>query len=281
MGINDDWSYIRTAQLLAQTGHIVFNGWGAPLLGWQLYLGALFIKLFGFSFTIARTSILLISLCGTYLLHRVMLRFGLSAANATWGTLVIVLSPIFLPIVFSFMSDAASFFCLVLCVYACQRAVTAESARAAIAWLCFAGCSNIVGGTVRQIAWLGVLVVVPSAAWLLRKRKGALVSGALLWGAGLVFIYLCTRWFSRQAYSIPEETVRRAVDRQVVMRLLHSLADGGMSLVLLASPILIGFLPRLLALPKPKCSWPRRRMAFSFLRMDARLKCSSCLGWAT
>ena len=36
MGISDDWSYIRTAQVLAATGHIAYNGWGAPMLGWQL-----------------------------------------------------------------------------------------------------------------------------------------------------------------------------------------------------------------------------------------------------
>ena len=47
-GMNDDFSYIRTAQVFADTGHIVFNGWGAPMLGWQVLPAALFIKLFGF-----------------------------------------------------------------------------------------------------------------------------------------------------------------------------------------------------------------------------------------
>ena len=54
IGIIDDWSYIKTAQVLAQTGHIAYNGWGSPMLGWQIYFGALFIKLFGFSFTAVR-----------------------------------------------------------------------------------------------------------------------------------------------------------------------------------------------------------------------------------
>ena len=42
IGMNDDWSYVQSARVLAQTGHIVYNGWGAMMLGWQLYLGALF-----------------------------------------------------------------------------------------------------------------------------------------------------------------------------------------------------------------------------------------------
>ena len=57
MGVNDDWSYIWSARVLADTGHLIYNGWGAMPLGWMAYLGALFIKLFGFSFTVARSSV--------------------------------------------------------------------------------------------------------------------------------------------------------------------------------------------------------------------------------
>lgn len=39
MGTIDDVSYTRSAQLLAETGHIIYNGWAAPILGWHLYWG--------------------------------------------------------------------------------------------------------------------------------------------------------------------------------------------------------------------------------------------------
>lgn len=52
IGIHDDWSYVKTAQVLAETGQMVYNGWAAVILGWQAYFGALIIKLFGFSFTL-------------------------------------------------------------------------------------------------------------------------------------------------------------------------------------------------------------------------------------
>jgi hypothetical protein len=55
MGISDDGPYIVMAQTLARTGRIAYNGWAAPMIGWQLYLGAAFIKLFGFSFTTVRS----------------------------------------------------------------------------------------------------------------------------------------------------------------------------------------------------------------------------------
>ena len=32
-GLTDDWSTFHTAQLLAQTGHIYYNGWEAAIVG--------------------------------------------------------------------------------------------------------------------------------------------------------------------------------------------------------------------------------------------------------
>jgi hypothetical protein len=46
MGVCDDLSYILIARKVAETGKIFYNGPTTPFLGWQLYLGALFIKLF-------------------------------------------------------------------------------------------------------------------------------------------------------------------------------------------------------------------------------------------
>ncbi len=44
-GISDDFSFIRSAKDFADTGRMVYNGWSAPILGWMLPFGALFIKL--------------------------------------------------------------------------------------------------------------------------------------------------------------------------------------------------------------------------------------------
>src|SRR5579875_1597907 len=70
--IGDDVSYTRTAQLLAATGHVVYNGWATAMLGWQLYWGALFIKLFGFSFNVTRMSMLPIAMATAALSQRSM-----------------------------------------------------------------------------------------------------------------------------------------------------------------------------------------------------------------
>src|SRR5437899_2506229 len=64
MGGNDDFAYVRSAKALADTGHMVYFGWSSAMLGWQLGLGALFIKikLFGSYFTATRASVLLVAL---------------------------------------------------------------------------------------------------------------------------------------------------------------------------------------------------------------------------
>ena len=92
MGMGDDFSYIRSAQVLAATGHVMFNGWGAPMIGFQLLPAALFIKLFGFSFTIVRLTVLLAAMATAFLFQRSMVRAGINEWNATAGTLTLVLS---------------------------------------------------------------------------------------------------------------------------------------------------------------------------------------------
>src|SRR6202011_661080 len=79
MGVNDDPSYIRSALDFAQTGHFVYHGWSNAMLGWQIVWGALFIKLFGFSFTVVRLSTVPLAMASAYLLHQILVRFGINS----------------------------------------------------------------------------------------------------------------------------------------------------------------------------------------------------------
>ena len=204
MGVADDWPYILSAQTLAATSHIVYNGWAAPILGWQLYAGAAFIKLFGFSFTIVRSSTLLVSMTMAFVLQRILIRTGISEYNATLGTLALVLSPLYLMLSVTFMTDIFGLFAIVLCLYGCLRALATATTRATILWLCFAIALNALGGTARQIAWLGTLVMVPSTLWLLRVQRRVLLAGIAANLLGVLFIFACIHWFSRQPFTLPE-----------------------------------------------------------------------------
>ena len=142
MGICDDGPYVLMAHTLATTGHIVYNGWAAPMLGWQLYLAAAFIKLFGFSFTAVRMSTVLVAMALAFVLQRTLVRANISEFNATLGTLAFVLSPLYLMLSVTYMTDIFGLFAIVLCLYGCLRALQATTSRATILWLCFAIVTN-------------------------------------------------------------------------------------------------------------------------------------------
>jgi hypothetical protein len=242
MWIDDDGSYVRIAQHLAATGHIVYNGWPTAMLGWQLYLGAAFIKLFGFSYTAVRMSTLIISLLTAFLLQRTLVRAGVHDRNATLGTLALVLSPIYLMLSVTFMTDITGLFAIVLCLYSCLRALQAGTTRASSAWLCFAAVSNAICGSSRQIAWLGVLVMVPSTLWLLRRQRRVWLAGALATLAGGLFVFGCMYWFQRQPYSLPEKILIHPFPLEhAALQLIRALLD----VPFLVLPITAIFLPGL------------------------------------
>src|SRR6266851_4676176 len=243
MGFQDDWSYIRTALEFARTGHFVYNGWATAMLGWIVPWSALFIKAFGFSFTVVRLSMLPVTMACIYLFHASLVRFGIRGRNAVLGALTLGLSPIFLPMAASYMTDVAGLFVIVLCLYLCQRAVAAHSDRAAVLWLCCAAASNVAGGTVRQISWLGALVMVPSTAWLLRRRRGVVATGISLWVMGILGVLACLHWWSLQPYSVPEHILQGPVTAHMVHHLLGILIKLSLCLLLLLYPILVAWLP--------------------------------------
>jgi hypothetical protein len=246
LGLNDDWSYIRSAQVLAQTGHIVYNGWAAPMLGWQLFLGAVFIKVFGFSFLVLRSVTVLIATLTTFLFHRILVRCGINECNSSIGTLTFTLSPLFLPLTLSFMTDIGGLFVMLLCLYGCLRALAASSVRMIVTWLCLAWLSNLIGGTVRQIAWLGVLVMVPSTFWLLRRRHPQLVlPGVSLLFASAALIYMSFRWFAHQAFSVQERLITGPIGLQSVFHLTVGLFRIALELPFFLLPALVLFVPAL------------------------------------
>jgi hypothetical protein len=231
MGICDDWSYFLIAKKLVLTGHIAYNGWVNAMLGWQLYFAAAFIQLFGASYTTVRSTTLLVAMLTAFLTQRSLVRSGVSERNATIGTLAMILSPLYLMLSVTFMTDIPGMFALVVCFYSCLRALQTLSPRAAIGWLWFAVASNAVLGTSRQIAWLGLLVMVPSALWLLRTQRSVLLAGAAAVLAGVAFVYGCMSWFTRQPYSLPQHLTFHAVPYSHMLR--------GVALLYLLLPFLL------------------------------------------
>jgi hypothetical protein len=242
MGVCDDWSYVRTAQLLAQTGHIHYNGWVATMIGWQLYPAAAFLKLLGFSFTAARLSTFLVAALTTFLIQRSFVRAGINEQNATIGTLAIVLTPLYMALSVTFMTDLQGLFAVVICFYGCLRALQADSSSTATGWICFATLANTVFGSSRQIAWLGVLVMVPCTLWLLRHRRRTLVAGCLAMLVGWASIAFSLRWLQQQPYTIPEHLFFKIESLRQLRHMAKELVGVVLDVPFLILPIVAAYL---------------------------------------
>jgi len=198
--LGDDFSYAKTALEFARTGHLVYNGWAAPGVGWMAAWGAMFIKLFGFSFTLLRFAMLPLAMLTVYFFHQVLVGFGISRRGAALGALTLGISPVFLELTASFMTDIPGLLPLVVCLYMCQRAAASRSDRRAIGWLASAALLNLLGGTVRQTTFLGALVMVPATGLLLRRRRGMVAATVTLLLASLAGVLLVVHWCNRQPY---------------------------------------------------------------------------------
>ncbi|HLI78174.1 MAG TPA: hypothetical protein VKV02_14605, partial [Acidobacteriaceae bacterium] len=244
-GVIDDWSYARTAELLAATGHIHYNGWATAMLGWPLYPAALAVRMFGFSFTAIRCTTILEACFALWLTHRTFTLVGLPRRSATLGTLTVVFAPVFLLLSVSFMSDIPGYLAVILCLFCCLRALLAESSRGQLAWLIGAALSNAVLGTARQIAWLGVLVMVPCTLWLCRRRREVLIPGLLACLLGWTIMLLSLHWFSVQPYIVPEHLVRQHIGTGAWDSILDFVVRVTLDLALFSLPVVVLFLSRL------------------------------------
>ena len=242
MGMYDDWSYVHSAALLAQTGHIHYNGWAAPMLGWHLYPAALLFRMFGVSFTIARMTTMVEAAVVVLLIHRIAARCGLHRGNAFVLTMLLCSSPLFLPLATIYMSDMAGCLAILVCLYSCLRGLQARTSRAAAGWLAAAALLNAVGGTARQIAWLGVLVMVPCAVWILRRDRHVVLYGLLATAIGDGFVAYCLHWFKQQPYAKPESIFGHRSASEALPSLSVNALEIALLMGLLLLPLLIAFL---------------------------------------
>jgi len=218
-GYIDDFSYIHMAKTLAETGRFAYNGWPTAMLGIQVWWGAAWIWLFGFSFTLARLSVLPLALGAVALVYLIARRARLSPHDSLFAALLTALSTLFLPLAPTFMTDIPGFFFLLVCLYGFTRAADAADAVPAqsthvvpwraSAWLAIGTLCGVLGGTIRQPVWFAPIACAAvlclcrfgglSRADRLKFRLAALLCGVISMGA----LIAGTRWFSQQPYAIP------------------------------------------------------------------------------
>jgi len=157
----------------------------------------------------------------------------------------VVLSPVFIPLCATYMTDVPGFFAILLCLYCCVRALHAKFDSRVISWLAVATIAGVIGGTCRQIVWLGPLVIVPSTVWLLRKKRGLLPAGVALWIFTIAAALACSYWVAHQPYALPEKIVRGQFERWRIRKGIEQYRDIILSIVLFCLPALVAYLTAL------------------------------------
>jgi 4-amino-4-deoxy-L-arabinose transferase-like glycosyltransferase len=213
-GYIDDFSYIHMAKTLAETGRFAYNGWPTAMLGIQVWWGAVWVWLFGFSFTLVRLSALPLALGAVALVYLLARRARLSPHDSLFAAMLTALSTLFLPLAPTFMTDIPGFFFLLACLYGFARAADAADevpsrSTQAVTWLAIGTLCGVLGGTIRQPVWFAPIAC---AAVLCMRHAGGLSQfdrrvfrlASLLCGMiGMAALVVGTRWFSQQPYAIP------------------------------------------------------------------------------
>src|SRR5439155_5147963 len=162
--INDDWDFARIVQTLVERGTLEFSAWTAASVVAQIYWGAVFVKLFGFSHTVLRVSTLILAAFGTLGFY-VLLRQSLDRLSSLLGALLLLFNPLYVYLSYSFLTDVP-FLALSIWALVCYgRALRAGAPR--LRWL-------VAGSTIAAAAYLirqtGVALPVAVLVALLLTR---------------------------------------------------------------------------------------------------------------
>jgi hypothetical protein len=208
-GMNDDWSFIFTARELATSGHVRYNAWSSPLIGFQAYWAALFFKLFGFSFWIARASVWTMAILSIPVLWRILKYLPLTQSQALFGIVFLLLSPVVLPHVTTFMTDLPAFFLFATALLCALEAWSSDNDKSALLWICaLTGC-GILSGSVRQIYWVtGICFLTVLSVKRIRSAPGRILI-ALCTLLTLAFGYAASRWLAHQPYVPVEDSLQQ------------------------------------------------------------------------
>jgi hypothetical protein len=248
IGYADDPAYAHVALTLERIGHLLYNGWESAFLVLHAFWGALFIRVFGFSFVCLRLSTIPFALGSVGLCYGLVRRGGLQAREAVLVTLLFGLSPLFLPLAISFMTDVPAVFFMFASLYAFIRAEETSKGRRGYVWLMLGVVTGFLGGTTRQVVWLVPLIVLPYLAWVRRFHKRLRMGAVIAWFLVLGGVIYTTKWFNHQPYTVFQPSVFSEL-KLLMKRPLWAInvtARLGLMLMLVALPAAVPLLWRAL-----------------------------------
>ena len=255
--INDDWCFVQIVETILAGEEVTATGWGdgGPAVFCHILWGVIFSKLFGFSVTVLRFSVLALGI-GSSLIFFLLL---CSVTTSRWlpilATLALIFNPLFFSQSFTYMSDITFFFLFITSFFLLHTGIRSSGQGYMIMGLFFA----LLAILTRQIGLvlpLGLLLTVllhPHGKNVNRTRLFVLII------AITILPWLLYEIFLWQAGSTPvtshpvfKRIFSSPMDKGVLDYPLYLLGQLGVIALytgFLASPLIICFRRQLLASP--------------------------------
>ena len=164
--LNDDWAYAHNVQALVE-GEIYFSDWPAMTLIAHTLWGALFCKIFGFSFTALRFSTLVMGWIGILATYGLLKESRFSKKHAFWCTLLLTFNPLYFSLAYSYMTDVPFYTFMILASLFFIKALNHKGTHNIILATVF----SIIAVLIRQ---LGILMPMAFLIIYLIKNKTTL-----------------------------------------------------------------------------------------------------------
>ena len=103
--LSDDWSYAYSVRALCTDGVLRFSPWTGASLVLQSAYGAALCAVFGFSFTTLRLSTIVLAGSGVVAFFLLLRRCGVDGRLRTLAVVLLVASPLYVNLAFTFMTD--------------------------------------------------------------------------------------------------------------------------------------------------------------------------------
>ncbi|MEO6028361.1 MAG: glycosyltransferase family 39 protein [Candidatus Binatia bacterium] len=193
--LSDDWSYAYSSRTLCTEGVLRFLPWTGASLVLQAGYGALLCRIFGFSFEVLRISTLTLAATGAIGFFLLLGRAGVRGAPRALATTLFALSPLYVNLSFTFMTDVPFTVAAVWAGYAYVRGFD-EQRRAWLVAGAFAAASALL---IRQhgifIAAAASVAALLAGGRPWRVRWGdAFAAGALPLLTSIAFHLWLFRW---------------------------------------------------------------------------------------
>lgn len=191
--LNDDWAYAASVKTLINTNKFYTGQWPAMTLYAHVLWGLIFSKVFGFSFSILRISILVLSFISLWLTNNLFFNLTKNKIYSFSIGILLLFNPLFLGLSNSYMTDI-SFFCFfIMSILFFQKYYSKENSY----YLIFGFSASIVAIFIRQFGIILPLsfLLVSLIQYLNNKSKKHAIFYSLLFST---FILLLLFLFEHQ-----------------------------------------------------------------------------------